>query len=140
MLLTHHEVLDMELRDKIVGSLALLRKKDVIDATQLLEIYLPILISTPSKSLRQLILSKVLSELRTANSKTTNHRLNSTYMYNMHVRHTLTSCLLPTQKLCSRLSSISWSRTRHRRRAYGQVRCYRILSRFRLLCSPFRSS
>ena len=69
--------MDMELRDKIVGAICLLRKKEVIDANKLLETLLPLLVSTQSKSLRQLLLTKILSELRGANSKTTNHRLNS---------------------------------------------------------------
>lgn len=38
----------------------------------------PILISTPSKTLRAFLFQKILSELRTANSKTTNHKLNRT--------------------------------------------------------------
>jgi protein SDA1 len=33
MLLAHHATLEPELREKIVGSLVLLRKKDVIDST-----------------------------------------------------------------------------------------------------------
>ena len=38
--------------------------------------FFPILISTPSKSLRALLFQKILSDLRAANSKTKNHRLN----------------------------------------------------------------
>jgi protein SDA1 len=78
ILVTHHEVMDMDLRDKIVGSVALLRKKEVIDANKLLETFLPLLISTPSKSLRQLLFTRILSELRNGNNKTINHKLNKT--------------------------------------------------------------
>ncbi|KAL8953466.1 MAG: hypothetical protein Q9222_000670 [Ikaeria aurantiellina] len=75
----HHESLDPELREKIVGSLVLLRKKDIIDSPRLLQTLFPILISTRSKSLRTLLYQKCLSDLRTSNSKTTNHRLNRTF-------------------------------------------------------------
>jgi protein SDA1 len=66
------------LREKVVGSLVLLRRKEVIDSSALLNILFPILVSTPSKTLRALLYSKIVSDLRTANSKTTNHRLNRT--------------------------------------------------------------
>lgn len=46
--------------------------------SSLLHTLFPILISTPSKTLRALLFQKILSELRTANSKTTNHKLNRT--------------------------------------------------------------
>lgn len=74
----HHTSLDPELRDKIVGSLVLLRKKDVIDSTTLLNTLFPLLISTPSKVLRALLYQKIISDLRSSNSRTTNHRLNRT--------------------------------------------------------------
>ncbi|KAJ5259282.1 hypothetical protein N7478_012263 [Penicillium angulare] len=78
MLMQHHQVLEPELREKLVGSLALLKKKDLVDSATLLHTLFPILISTPSKSLRALLFTKILSELRTANSKTVNHKLNRT--------------------------------------------------------------
>ncbi|CDM31570.1 hypothetical protein DTO013E5_2148 [Penicillium roqueforti] len=78
MLMQHHLVLETELREKLVGSLALLKKKDLIDSAKLLHTLFPILISTPSKTLRALLFQKILSELRTANAKTTNHKLNRT--------------------------------------------------------------
>ncbi|KAH9869935.1 hypothetical protein J1614_006856 [Plenodomus biglobosus] len=86
ILLQHHEVLEYELRDKIVGSLVLLKNKDVIDSVTLLNTLFPILITTPSKSLRQLLFTKILSDLRSANAKTTNHKLNrtiQTVLYNL---------------------------------------------------------
>lgn len=46
--------------------------------SRLLHTLFPILISTPSKTLRALLFQKILSELRTANQKTTNHKLNRT--------------------------------------------------------------
>ncbi|KAM0330912.1 hypothetical protein ACHAQA_003868 [Verticillium albo-atrum] len=86
ILLQHHEVLHPELREKIVGSLVLLRRKEVIDSTQLLTTLFPILVSSPSKSLRTLLFQKILADLRNANSKTTNHPLNrtiQTVLYNL---------------------------------------------------------
>tara|TARA_R110002003_G_scaffold244_7_gene17488 strand:- start:29530 stop:31800 length:2271 start_codon:yes stop_codon:yes gene_type:complete len=86
ILLQHHEVLEYELRDKIVGSIVLLRNKDVIDSTVLLNTLFPILVSTPSKSLRQLLFTKILSDLRSSNNKATNHKLNrtiQTVLYNL---------------------------------------------------------
>jgi protein SDA1 len=64
----------------------LLKNKDVIDSTTLLNTLFPILISTPSKSLRQLCFTKILSDLRSANAKATNHKLNrtiQTVLYNL---------------------------------------------------------
>ncbi|KAK0944271.1 Severe Depolymerization of Actin [Friedmanniomyces endolithicus] len=72
----HHATLEAELRDKIVTSLVLLRRKEVIDSTNLLNTLWPLLISTPSKSLRALLFQKILSDLRNSNSKSTNHKLN----------------------------------------------------------------
>lgn len=86
ILLQHHEVLEYELRDKIVGSLVLLRNKEVINSITLLNTLFPILISTPSKSLRQLLFTKILSDLRSSNVKATNHKLNrtmQTVLYNL---------------------------------------------------------
>ncbi|KAB2577611.1 Protein SDA1 [Lasiodiplodia theobromae] len=78
LLTTHHAVLETELRDKLVGSLVLLRNKDVIDSPRLLNTLFPILVSTPSKTFRSLLFSKILSDLRSSNAKSTNHRLNRT--------------------------------------------------------------
>ncbi|KAJ5779954.1 hypothetical protein N7457_005114 [Penicillium paradoxum] len=78
MLMQHHLVLETELREKLVGSLVLLKKKDLVDSATLLHTLFPILVATPSKTLRALLFQKILSELRTANAKTTNHKLNRT--------------------------------------------------------------
>ncbi|WYZ37094.1 hypothetical protein EsH8_II_000600 [Colletotrichum jinshuiense] len=86
ILLQHHEVLHPELREKIVGSLALLRKKEVIDSTSLLTTLFPILVSSPSKTLRTTLFQRILSEMRNSNSKATNHPLNrtiQTVLYNL---------------------------------------------------------
>lgn len=86
MLTLHHAELESELREKIVGSLVLLRKKDIIDSTNLLNTLFPILVATPSKTLRALLFQKILMDLRTSNSKSINHRLNRTMqtaLYNL---------------------------------------------------------
>lgn len=82
----HHAELESDLREKVVGSLVLLRRKDIIDSISLLNTLFPILISTPSKTLRSLLFSKIISDLRTSNSNATNHRLNrtmQTVLYNL---------------------------------------------------------
>ena len=86
LLTLHHATLEPELREKIVGSLVLLRRKDVIDSSTLLHALFPVLFATPSKSLRALLFKKILSDLRNSNAKTTNHRLNRTIqsvLYNL---------------------------------------------------------
>lgn len=47
-------------------------------APRLLHTLFPILVSTSSKTLRALLFQKILSDLRSSNSKTTNHKLNRT--------------------------------------------------------------
>ncbi|KAL2364399.1 hypothetical protein RJZ56_002657 [Blastomyces dermatitidis] len=86
ILTLHHAVLEPELREKIVGSLVLLRKKEIIDSATLLQTLFPVLVSTPSKTLRAFIFQKILSDLRTSNSKSVNHKLNrtvQTVLYNL---------------------------------------------------------
>lgn len=78
ILTRHHAELESELREKIVGSLCLLRKKEIIDSSELLDILFPILVATPSKTLRTLLFQKILSDLRASNSKHINHRMNRT--------------------------------------------------------------
>lgn len=85
---THHAGLDAELREKIVGSLVMLRNKDIIDSTTLLNTLFPILVQTGSKTLRAFLLQKILSDLRASNAKTTNHKLNrnvQSVLYNLIV-------------------------------------------------------
>ncbi|KAK5277078.1 Severe Depolymerization of Actin, partial [Exophiala xenobiotica] len=84
ILSAHHASLEPELREKIVGSLVLLRKKEIIDSTTLLQCFFPILVSTPSKSLRALLFQKIISDLRSSNAKTTNHKLNRSVQTTLH--------------------------------------------------------
>lgn len=80
----HHNELEPEMREKVVGSLTLLRKKDIVDSTTLLQTFLPVLVSTPSKTLRALLLQRIVSDLRTSNAKSTNHKLNRTIQTVLH--------------------------------------------------------
>ena len=80
----HHNDLEPEMREKVVGSLVLLRKKDIIDSTTLLQTFFPILTTTPSKTLRALLQQRIVSDLRTSNSKNTNHKLNRTIQTVLH--------------------------------------------------------
>ncbi|PHH91736.1 hypothetical protein CDD83_10514 [Cordyceps sp. RAO-2017] len=86
MLTQHHAAMHPELREKVVGSLVLLRRKDVIDSAGVLTTLFPILVSSPSKTLRELLFNKILSDLRNSNSKAINHPLNrtiQTVLYNL---------------------------------------------------------
>jgi protein SDA1 len=70
----------------MVGSLVLLRRKDVIDSANVLTSLFPILVSSPSKSFRELLFQKILSDMRDSNSKSINHPLNrtiQTVLYNL---------------------------------------------------------
>lgn len=86
LLKAHHASVQSDLRDKLVGSLVLLRNKDVIDSAALFNTLFPLLITTGSKSLRALIAQKILSDIRSSNTKTTNHKLNrsvQTVLFNL---------------------------------------------------------
>lgn len=86
ILTQHHVVLHPDLREKIVGSLVLLRRKEVIDSTSVLTTLFPILVSSPSKTLRETLFQKILADLRNSNNKTINHPLNrtvQTVLYNL---------------------------------------------------------
>lgn len=50
----------------------------MIDSAELLNTLFPILVQTPSKTLRTLLFQNILSDLRTSNSKHINHKLNKT--------------------------------------------------------------
>lgn len=86
ILVQHHAALEPNLREKVVGSLVLLRRKDILDSTRLLTTLFPVLVSTPSKSLRTLLFQKIVSDLRSSNARATNHALNrtiQTVLYNL---------------------------------------------------------
>ncbi|KAI0518393.1 SDA1-domain-containing protein [Xylaria bambusicola] len=78
ILIAHHATLDPTLREKIVTSLSLLRRKEVIDSAYLLPIFWSLLISTPSKTLRTLLYQKIISDVRESNTRAKNHKVNRT--------------------------------------------------------------
>ncbi|KAI0472352.1 SDA1-domain-containing protein [Xylaria cf. heliscus] len=86
ILTTHHATLDPALREKIVTSLSLLRRKEVIDSAYILPIFWSLLVSTPSKSLRALLYQKIISDVRESNTRAKNHKVNRTLqqaLYNL---------------------------------------------------------
>ncbi|KAJ6256041.1 hypothetical protein Dda_9133 [Drechslerella dactyloides] len=78
LLLHHHNSLQPDLREKLVQCLVQLRNKDVIPSTALLQTLFPILTTTNSKHLRSQLYHSIVSDIRAANAKTKNHRLNKT--------------------------------------------------------------
>ncbi|KAI0552846.1 SDA1-domain-containing protein [Xylaria curta] len=86
ILTAHHATLDPALREKIVTSLFLLRRKEVIDSTYILPIFWSLLVSTPSKTLRALLYQKIISDVRETNTRAKNHKVNRTLqqaLYNL---------------------------------------------------------
>lgn len=78
LLLANHATLNPDLREKLVQSLMLLRNKDVISSSDLLKVLFPILTGTKAKALRAQVYTTIIAELRNANAKAKNHRLNKT--------------------------------------------------------------
>ncbi|KAI5799985.1 SDA1-domain-containing protein [Geopyxis carbonaria] len=78
LLIKNHAALDTDLREKLVQSLVLLRNKDVISSITLLQTLFPVLTATQSKQLRGQIYRTVITDIRNANNKTRNHKLNKT--------------------------------------------------------------
>lgn len=70
----------------MVASLLLLRRKDLVTSSDVLTSLFPILVSSPSKTLRELLFGKILNDIRNANSKHIDHPLNrtvQTVLYNL---------------------------------------------------------
>ena len=67
-----------DLQEKLVQSLVLLRNKDAIGSASLLQTLFPVLTATASKALRGQIYRAIVSEMRSANARSKNHRLNKT--------------------------------------------------------------
>jgi len=76
LLLKNHASLDHDLRAKIVQSLVLMRNKDVITSSTLLQTLFPVLTTTTSKQLRGQIYKAIVTDLKSSNSRTKNHKLN----------------------------------------------------------------
>lgn len=76
LLLDHFALLSPDLRLSIVHNLVMLRNKDVLSSIDLLKTLFPLLARARATPLRTLIRSTILSDLKTANAKTKNVRLN----------------------------------------------------------------
>ncbi|KAF5358544.1 hypothetical protein D9756_001776 [Leucocoprinus leucothites] len=76
LLLDNYGALSSDMRKSLVQNLVMLRNKDVITSIQLLQTLFPLLPRTSSSSLRSSIRKTILTDIRTANLKTKNHKLN----------------------------------------------------------------
>ena len=76
LLLEHHSIIGKEVRSACVRSLVLMRNRDVISSEQLLKTLFPLLLASPSSSLRTLLQRTIITDLRNANQKSKNHSLN----------------------------------------------------------------
>ena len=76
LLLNHHSALSPEIRASCLRSLILLRNRDVITSEQLLQTLFPLLSVTTSASVRTAVQATILQDIKNANAKSKNHRLN----------------------------------------------------------------
>ncbi|KAF9228628.1 protein required for actin cytoskeleton organization and cell cycle progression [Gyrodon lividus] len=76
LLLDNYGSLTPDTRKTLVQNLVMLRNKDVITSIELLKSLFPLLPRTTSSSLRAFIRKTILSDIRTANLRTKNHKLN----------------------------------------------------------------
>ncbi|KAF8078206.1 actin cytoskeleton organization and cell cycle progression protein [Lyophyllum atratum] len=76
LLLENYGTLSPDTRKTLVQNLVMLRNKDVISSIELLKCLFPILPRTTSPTLRSFIRKTILSDIRTANLRSKNHKLN----------------------------------------------------------------
>ncbi|KAI9569090.1 SDA1-domain-containing protein [Boletus coccyginus] len=76
LLLEHYGALSPDTRKTLLHSLVILRNKNVLTSIDLLRSLFPLLPRTTSSSLRAFIRKTILSDIRTANLRTKNHKLN----------------------------------------------------------------
>ncbi|KAI0747789.1 actin cytoskeleton organization and cell cycle progression protein [Daedaleopsis nitida] len=76
LLLESYGTLSPDTRKSLVQNLVMLRNKEVITSITLLQTLFPLLPRTTSSSLRAFIRKTILSDIRTANLRTKNHKLN----------------------------------------------------------------
>uniref|UniRef100_A0A8C4RFN5 Protein SDA1 n=1 Tax=Erpetoichthys calabaricus TaxID=27687 RepID=A0A8C4RFN5_ERPCA len=85
LILCHHTVLDHELRMTFCKALILLRNKDLINPTSLLELFFELL-RCRDKLLRKTLYTHIVSDIKNINAKHKNNKLNTTlqnFMYSM---------------------------------------------------------
>ncbi|TBU28964.1 SDA1-domain-containing protein [Dichomitus squalens] len=76
LLLENYGTLSPDTRKSLVQNLVMLRNKNVITSITLLQTLFPLLPRTTSSSLRSFIRRTILSDIRTANLRVKNHKLN----------------------------------------------------------------
>ncbi|KAJ3728926.1 SDA1-domain-containing protein [Lentinula raphanica] len=76
ILLESYGLLSPDTRKALISTMVLLRNKNVITSIELLRTLFPLLPRTTSSSLRSNIRKTILSDIRTANLRTKNHKLN----------------------------------------------------------------
>ncbi|KAJ7929376.1 SDA1-domain-containing protein [Mycena leptocephala] len=76
LLLENYGTLSQDTRKTLVQNLVMLRNKDVITSIELLKSLFPLLPRTTSSSLRSFIRKTILSDIKTANIRSKNHKLN----------------------------------------------------------------
>ncbi|KAK0502957.1 SDA1-domain-containing protein [Armillaria luteobubalina] len=76
LLLENYATLSPDTRKTLVQNLVMLRNKNVITSIELLKTLFPLLPRTTSSALRSSIRKTILSDIRTANIHSTNHKLN----------------------------------------------------------------
>ncbi|CAO1618913.1 unnamed protein product [Jaminaea pallidilutea] len=76
LLLKHHASLSPDIRHAALRSIILLHNRDVINSEEMLRTLFPLLSVTTSSTLRALIQSTILTDIKNANAKTKHHRLN----------------------------------------------------------------
>ncbi|KAJ6500345.1 SDA1-domain-containing protein [Mycena sanguinolenta] len=76
LLLENYGTLSPDTRKTLVQNLVMLRNKDVITSIELLKSLFPLLPRTTSSSLRSFIRKTILSDIKTANIRSKNHKLN----------------------------------------------------------------
>ncbi|THV08075.1 SDA1-domain-containing protein [Dendrothele bispora CBS 962.96] len=76
ILLESYTMLSPDTRKSLIQTMVMLRNKNVISSLELLRCLFPLLPRTTSTTLRALIRKTILSDIRTANMRTKNHKLN----------------------------------------------------------------
>ncbi|EIM80619.1 protein required for actin cytoskeleton organization and cell cycle progression [Stereum hirsutum FP-91666 SS1] len=76
LLLEHYGALSPDTRHNLVQNLVMLRNKNVITSIDLLKTLFPLLPRTTSSTLRSFIRKTILADIKTANQKSKNHKLN----------------------------------------------------------------
>jgi protein SDA1 len=81
----HHKLMNPELRQKMVQALILLRNRDFLEQSALLSLFFT-LFSCKDKTLRQMLHSHIVSDIKNSNAKSKNNKLNKylqNFMYKM---------------------------------------------------------